>query len=378
MNPQAPTAGMTRQAFAAALMLSAAVAAACGSSAPPPTDVRADAATNPPPQMAAEPSWPKALPNGWRFGNIAGLAVAPDGHIWVLHRPDSGIPAAYGIGPPVMEFEADGTFVQAWGGPPEDDSYTWFTTEHAFYIDGDYNVWITGNGTDDNYALKFTRDGTLLLQIGTVGPREDSNSTTQLGTPADIYVDTPNHEIYFADGYGNKRIIVFDSNTGAYKRHWGAYGNVPDDAVTDPSEQFTTPVHCVNKSRDGLIYVCDRGNERIQVFKPDGTFVEEWYPEYQGAGYTTTIKPFDISFTNDDAQEYLFVADGSFAVPATPGNDRVLILKRSNGEAVAQVGMAGAAPGQFSAIHVLDSDRLNNLYTGELDGGRVQKWVPSK
>ena len=152
-------------------------------------------------------------------------------------------------------------------------------------MDGNDNVWIAGNG---DVVLKFSKTGKFLLQIGEKFRTGGSNDPGLLGNPTDVAVDIAAAEVYVSDGYLNRRVVVFDSGTGRYKRHWGAYGNKPDDGVPANYERGQPPpsqffiVHCVRLSNDGLVYVCDRQRNRVQVFRKDGTFVAEALvaPEY--------------------------------------------------------------------------------------------------
>jgi hypothetical protein len=213
--------------------------------------------------------------------------------------------------PPVLEFDVDGNLLRSWGGPGE--GYEWVGREHGIEVDERGFVWIGGNADNDNAILKFTLDGKFVSQIGKIAPSKGSSDTTQLGKPAETAIDKAADEIYVADGYGNHRVIVFDATTGAYKRHWGAYGNVPNDdkqAAYDPkasvSQQFGNPVHCVKIADDGLVYVCDRINDRIQVFKKDGTFVKEWFYEKSTLGNGAV---WDLALWPDPKQTYLLSAD---------------------------------------------------------------------
>ena len=333
------------------------------------------------PTFAVEASWPKPLPNNWILGQVGGISTDAQGHIWVFQRPRSltddekaaalnpprtkcCVPA-----PPVLEFDADGNLLRSWGGPGE--GYQWFGNEHGIEVDDRGFVWLTGNAADDSQILKFTQDGKFVLQIGKIAPAKGSNDTTQLGRPAEVTVDKDANEVYVADGYGNRRVIVFDATTGAYKRHWGAYGKPPNDDKQSPydpkaavSQQFGNPVHCVKVANDGLVYVCDRTNNRIQVFKKDGTFVKEWFYEKNtlanGAVWDLVIWP-------DPKQTWLLSADGA--------NNEIRVLKREDGSVVGSFGSNGRSAGQFHWIHTMAVDAKGNLYTGEVDTGkRIQKF----
>ncbi|MEQ1729160.1 MAG: hypothetical protein ABL982_12350, partial [Vicinamibacterales bacterium] len=254
------------------------------------------------PTFAVDPFWPKPLPNRWIIGAVAGVAVDARDHVWIVQRPSTLQPnetrAIWKAAPPVLEFDTDGTLLSSWGGAGA--GYEWPQLEHGIYVDADDNVWLGAGGDKDAHILKFTRQGRFLLQIGHQGKGQGSNDVENLGAPANFTVDRAAHEIYVADGYVNHRVIVFDATTGAYKRHWGAYGNRPDDGwFTRQGEKLPGPfsgavqsevrpsqydpngppapqfriVHAVRISNDGLVYVCDRTNDRLQVFRKDGTFV---------------------------------------------------------------------------------------------------------
>ena len=333
------------------------------------------------PTFAVDASWPKPLPNNWILGQVGGISTDAQGHIWVFQRPRSltddekaaslnpprtkcCVPA-----PPVLEFDGDGNLLRSWGGPGE--GYQWFGNEHGIEVDDRGFVWLTGNAADDSQILKFTQDGKFVLQIGKIAQPEGSSDITQLGRPAEVTIDKAANEVYIADGYGNRRVIVFDATTGAYKRHWGAYGNPPNDDKQPPydpkvpvSQQFGNPVHCVKVANDGLVYVCDRTNNRIQVFKKDGTFVKEWFYEKNtlanGAVWDVVIWP-------DPKQSYLLSADGA--------NNEIRVLKRDDGTVVGTFGRSGRNAGQFHWVHAVAIDSKGNVYTGEVDTGkRIQKF----
>ena len=333
------------------------------------------------PKFQVEPFWPKPLPKNWILGQVAGIAVGKDDHIWVVHRPATLVddekgamqdpPATKCCTPaaPVLEFDAEGNLLRAWGGPGE--GYDWPKVEHGIFVDQDGNVWIAGNDPGDHQILKFTPDGKFLQQIGKAGSTGGSNSETQLGRPAHLQIDEAAHELYVADGYLNRRIIVFDSGTGVYKRHWGAYGRRPNDdkqPAYDPkaplSEQFANPVHCVRLSHDGLVYVCDRVNDRIQVFRKDGTFVKEFRVEPQTLANGSV---WDLVLSEDPAQNFIFIADGA--------NNQIVTLKRDSGEVLTSWGRGGRMAGQFKWVHNIGIDSKGNLYTAEVGfGRRAQKF----
>ncbi|MFZ3322392.1 MAG: hypothetical protein WA190_08480 [Usitatibacter sp.] len=333
------------------------------------------------PRFAVDPYWPKPLPGNWILGQVAGIAVDKDDHIWIIHRPTTLLDDEKGAqanppatscckpAPPVLEFDRDGNLLRSWGGPGA--GYVWPKSEHGIMVDSEGNVWLGGNDLADEQILKFTPDGKFLFSIGTNNSTGGSNSTTQLGRPAHMTLDEPSHELYVADGYLNRRVIVFDSVTGAYKRHWGAYGNQPSDdkqpaynPKAAPSQQFSNPVHCVRISHDELVYVCDRANDRIQVFHKNGTFVKEFRisPETLQNGSV-----WDLVLSEDPAQKYIFTADGA--------NGRITTLLRDNGAVVGTLGRTGRMAGDFKWVHNVAIDSKGNLYTSEVGyGRRVQKF----
>lgn len=335
------------------------------------------------PTYKVDPFWPQELPNNWIVGQIGGLSVDSHNHIWVLQRPGSDTVDELGAAqkpprseccfaaPPVLEFDASGKLLNSWGGPGK--GYDWPGNEHAIYVDKNDNVWITGNADTDRQLLKFTRDGKFLMQIGhPSSDPPDSLRTDILGRPAGVDVDVQAHEVYVADGYMNKRVIVFDSETGAFKRLWGAYGNKPNDANPGPyvpgsplDQQFRNPVHCVHIAKDSLVYVCDRTNDRIQVFTKQGKFVKEFFLQTNALGSGSS---WDLTFSIDSAQKYLLVADGTDNV--------IWTLLRDSGQVMGHTGHAGRNAGQFHWIHQIGSDSKGNLYTGEVDNGkRLQKFL---
>ena len=334
------------------------------------------------PYFNVDPFWPKSLPNNWLVGQVSGVAVDSKDHIWIIHRPDSlgedeaaTLPSKefpYVPAPSVIKFDREGNIIQTWDGPGED--YEWPENEHGIFIDEEDNVWIGGNGDNDHQVLKFRKDGSFLLQIGKAGKTGGNDDTNLLGKPAEMDVDTIANEVYIADGYYNNRIIVFDASTGKYKRHWGAYGKKPEKPPQDEydpdmssPQQFRTPVHAVRISADGLVYVCDRSNNRIQVFEKSGEFVHEKFIAEKTLGLGST---WDMDFSHDPQQKFVYLADGT--------NQHVRILRREDLSETEHFGRMGRYAGQFIWIHSVAVDSKGNLYTSEVyTGKRVQKFVLS-
>ena len=351
---------------------------------------RASAAAVMAPRFEVDPMWPKPLPNHWLVGSVIGVAVDSNDHIWIVHRgaalermetyAAANPPAAEccSAAPPVLEFDEAGNLIGHWGGPGP--GYDWPETNHGITVDYKGNVWIGGNGRGagngapfhDNMILKFTQQGKFLLQIGKPEQSKGSNDVTNVKGAAKMFVDPKTDELIVADGYGNHRVVVFDAETGKYKRHWGAYGNKPDDTplpkynpADPPAQQFRNPVHCAELSSDGLLYVCDRPNDRIQVFKPDGTFVKEAFVAKNTLGDGSA---FDIAFSKDPQQKYLYLADGS--------NMKVHVIQRDTMEVLTTFGDGGRQPGQFYAVHSIATDSKGNLFTTETyRGQRLQKFL---
>lgn len=333
------------------------------------------------PVLQVDPFWPKTLPNNWILGQVAGVYVDKRDHVWIIQRPSSlserevGASAKPPISkccvaaPPVIVFDQDGNVVRSWGGPGA--GYEWPVSEHGIYVDDKDFVWIAGNGAKDNQLLKFTLDGKFVLQIGRAGQNKGSNDRSNLGSPADVAVDEAAREVYVADGYGNRRVIVFDTETGAYKRHWGAYGNMPNDdpqpaynPTNPPSRQFGSPVHCVRISKENLVYVCDRVNNRYQVFRKDGTFVSESIFE-KDTLLSGSVS--DLVLSKDAAQAFIFMVDGV--------NNELRIVDRKSAKTLARIGRPGRMAGQFHVVHNIAIDSKGNLFTTEVNTGqRVQKF----
>jgi DNA-binding beta-propeller fold protein YncE len=381
-----------------------------------------------PPSFQVDSLWPKPLPNHWLLGSVTGVTVDAQDHIWVVHRGYDSMTARTEIGaatnpktaeeccvpaPPVLEFDPAGNLVGHWGGPGQ--TYDWPVSPGGLAVDAKGNVWITAAGPpeipgsanatargraapaappaggaaaasqgrgggraaapprpQDAHVLKFSRKGDFLLQIGKAGAPGGSDSTTALNRPAGVDVDPAGAEVYVADGFGNRRVVVFDAATGAYKRHWGGSGEKPDDApqgaydpAAAPGAQFRS-VTCAKVAKDGTVYVCDRGNDRIQAFDKSGTLVKQGVISKTTRG---TGSVWDIALSRDPQQRFLYVADGH--------DQKVFIVRRDTLETVGSFGDGGRYPGTFYGVGSVAVDSKGNVYTGEtLEGKRVQKFMP--
>jgi hypothetical protein len=390
------------------------------------------------PRFTVDASWPKALPNQWLVGQVGGIAVDRHDNIWIIQRAfsltddEAGAEARFPVNPAqaatrtvvrsdcckaapaVLKFNRAGDLLAAWGGPadpgfltqrcvsipeaaplpngnsPRDNknSCDWpVANEHGIFVDHNDFVYIGGNGGANNQLLKFTADGTFVYQIGRPGAFSsathgrsnnrdgDRNGRPLLGQPADAEVDPTNNELYISDGYQNKRVLVVDAATGLYKRHWGAYGNVPVDPVAalpayNPNvldQQFRNPVHCVRIAKDGLVYVCDRVNNRYQVFTKGGQFVDEVLYARDTLGNGAV---WDVDFSPGKRQKHVYMPDGE--------NNRVAIFDRRSGDLISSFGRNGRSAGQFHWVHNLAVDSKGNIYTAEVDTGkRAQRFRPN-
>jgi DNA-binding beta-propeller fold protein YncE len=324
------------------------------------------------------------------------VSVDERDHVWMIHRSsatlgnnEKGLELNPPTGeccagaPPVLEFDAEGTLVGHWGGPGS--GYEWPSSNHGITIDHKGNVWIGGNGDNDSQVLKFTKQGKFIMQVGKSNARLSpekkgdkpvyvggSNDGMSFGRVAKIFVDPKANEAYIADGYLNKRVVILDADSGKFKRFWGAYGNKPDDTPlgpykpdAPPAQQFRNPVHCADLSVDGLVYVCDRQNNRLQVFTKEGKFVKE---AFYAKNSLSEGSVWDVAFSKDPAQTYLYLADGR--------NMKIRVLRRDTLEELTSFGDGGRQPGQFYAVHSVAVDSKGNLYTTETyEGKRIQKFV---
>jgi hypothetical protein len=358
------------------------------------------------PKFQVDPFWPKPMPNHWVLGMSIGVWVDNNDHIWMVHRDNTVERTILQLknhqgsccqpAPPVLAFDEAGNNIHAWGGAVAGAPYDWPESNHGITVDGKGNVWIGGNGGPDSHILKFTQDGKFLMQIGKKGARKKagaaadanaeasaagftagSNDPVSFGRVAKIFIDNKANEAYIADGYLNHRVAVLDVDTGKMKRWWGAYGQNPVDDTVLPrytpdlqhdqahEPNFRNPVHCADMSVDRLIYVCDRVNDRMQVFTPEGKFVKEMY--YQ-TDTLTDGSVWDIAFSKDPQQKYIYMADGVA--------EHVVIIDRQTLTPIYTFGDGGNSAGEFHGVHSIAIDSKGNLFTTETYGGRrIQKFI---
>jgi DNA-binding beta-propeller fold protein YncE len=337
-----------------------------------------------PPAFQVDPTWP-TIPNNWVLGEVSSIAVDSRDHIWVLHRPRS-IPETQrgNAAPPVLEFDTAGKLLASWGGSA--DGYDWPEREHGIFVDARGFVWISGNGgwprpsapgSGDDMILKFTTAGKLVLQIGRRGQSKGNTDTVNVHEPADVFVHAPTNELYVADGYGNQRVVVFDADSGQFKRMWSAFGNappaemapnppapVPNQGGPDGPPQFGL-VHAVKVSNDGIVYVADRTNNRIQAFTTAGKYLRQVRLAAEG---TVTPVPAGFAFSPDAKQQYLYVVDS--------GPMQVAIFDRAQLTQIGKLGMRGPKLGEFDIVHHMAADSKGSLYTAEIvTNRRAQRFV---
>ena len=323
-------------------------------------------------KLEADPTWPKPLPNKWVTGQVSGVCVDAQDNVFIVNRnniTDKEAEVAQQA-PPFIEFDSDGNVINSFG-----DWKTVPNETHGCTIDYQNNFWTAGNG--DGIIQKYSHDGKLILQIGKKGVVDTSDgslkgralnsSHTQFFMPSDIAVDPENGDIYVSDGYGNSRVAVFDRD-GEFLRQWGHQGTKAE-ADAGVGGAFMQVVHCVALGNDGLVYVCDRQGDRIQVFDKMGNFKKNiWIRRNRGLpdSWGTT---WWIGFSRDREQKYMYVADG--------GDEQVKILDRATGQVQSSFGRPGHQLGEFTHCHTLAVDSKGNVYVAETDTGRrVQRFKP--
>jgi hypothetical protein len=339
------------------------------------------------PEFEVDPTWP-TIPEDWVLGEVTSVSVDRNDNVWVLHVPQS-VPAERraNAAPPVLQFDSEGNLLRSWGGPA--NGTAWLGREHGIFVDANDFVWLGGRagwpratapGVSDDMLMKFTMDGELVLQIGRSGESTGNLDTENVHQATDVFVDTEAQEIYAADGYGNKRVIVFDSETGEFKRMWGAFGNPPPPtfAPNAPMPQpQTTPEgppefglpHAIKVSNDGVVYLADRINNRIQLFTREGEFLQQVRVTNDGSDVVPV--PAGFAFSPDQDQQLLYVVDS--------GAMRVVIFDRRAMTQIGVVGSRGANAGEFDIVHHIAVDSNGNLYTAEIvNNWRAQKFVPTR
>ncbi len=359
------------------------------------------------PKFEVDPFWPKPLPNHWVLGMTIGVAIDAQQDVWIVHRPQTldrmesyltrGEADCCTAAPDVLEFDPAGNLIRHWGRAPGHD---WPTSNHGITIDSDGNVWLGGNGAGqpgpppgsaaqfaaapapapdaevnaklvyhDSFILKFSPDGKFLGEIGRANGSQGSLDTKNVKGVAEIRFIPGTHDLIAADGYGNHRVSVWNADTLQFVHIWGAYGHTPSDErlpmYNPDSPQFGNPVHCAAPSNDGLIYVCDRKNNRVQIFKYDGTYVKQFVVEPQSRGDGA---PFDIAFSPDPEQKFMYIADGT--------NMKIHVFDRKSLKELYTFGDGGRQPGEFYAVHNIVTDAKGDIFTTETyHGQRVQKFV---
>jgi DNA-binding beta-propeller fold protein YncE len=327
------------------------------------------------PKYAVDATWPKPLPKDWITGQVGGVCTDAQDHIYIVNRADitDEEQETSTSAPSIVKFDQDGNVVASWG-----DKTTVPNSIHGCVVDRDNNVYVAGNS--DGIIQKYDPSGKLLLQIGTRG-KFDSVDGTQRGKglnaahdqfhmPAGIAVDPDTGDIYVADGYGNRRVAVFDKS-GTFLRQWGRQATAEETRQGVPGV-FAEVVHCVVMSRTGLLYVCDRQGDRIEVFRKDGTFVRNIpVPNRSGKLPDKRGTAWWVGFSPDAEQKFMYVMDG--------GTEQVHILDHASGKVLASFGRPGHQIGNFTHGHTLAVDSKSNVYVAETDWGRrIQKFTKYK
>ncbi len=358
------------------------------------------ARAEPSPVFKVDPSWP-VLPNGWVLSTVSMVTVDSHDNVWILHRPRGAAPGQTPA-PPVVELGPDGKFIRAWGGDAK--GYDWPDVEHCIYVDRDDNVYISGSSPNgkskttrsDDMIVKFTASGVFIKEFGGRTVSKGSTDPAAVNKPGDLFVWPKTNELFVADGYGDRRVLVLDADSFAFKRMWGAFGKPPrDDAnsggpgptggparkagqpmavdAAPPAldtqgpgpEMFASPVHGIVVSNDGIVYVADRANRRVQLFTPQGKYIKELFLNRAGPASDSVT---GLALSTDPKQTYLYLADF--------GNSHVAVVDRKSLKILYQFGVRGAEPGNFQGLHHIAVDSKGNLYAAEVaPGSRAQKFL---
>lgn len=325
------------------------------------------------PMFEVDASWPK-VPAKWKLGDASSIAIDAQDNVWVLHRPRTLKPdQAAMAAPPVMVFDGTGNYIKSWGGAGS--GYDWPEREHGIHIDYKGFVWLGGNNCPesklpglkpvaDDALLKFTQDGKFVLQIGKSNQSKGNADTANVHRAADAWVYAKTNELFVADGYGNTRVVVFDADTGAFKRMWGAFGKKPagpDSCAIVGPKTFPDPegpehynvVHAIRVANDGMVYVADRENRRLQMFTPDGKFVKQLIR-------TDATFARDLALSPDPEQQFLYVGGGK----------GIVVVDRKTLEVVGTI----QVPGQLGPGHHIATDSKGNIYIAQTAAG-MQKLV---
>ncbi len=354
------------------IFLAGLLAVACSACAPASFDT-----ATPVLRLTPDTDWWRPPP-GMAIGDISAVAVGPDGDIWILHRPRSLTEEEQAnAARPVVRLDPSGAFVASFGGPGV--GYDWPRNEHSIAVDARGHFWVSGSfrgdpAEADDAILEFDGEGRFVKQIGQQGASEGDGDTGNVRAASDIFVDVEAGEVYVSDGYVNHRIVVFDRDTGAFKRMWGGFGSKPPAQPAESAEGSAdgeqaphfSELHGIEKSRDGIVYVADRGHQRIQMFTPEGRYLSQFRVD---PGLAEPRTASGIAFSADAAQRYIYVSDW--------GNSRLLAFDRKSLREVANIGGEGTLPGQMKGPHLIATDGDGVIYVAEVQGRRIQRFVPS-
>src|SRR5712691_5614194 len=333
------------------------------------------------PLFEVDAMWPKPIPEERLLGMTIGASVDAQDNLWVVHRSSATLAnnekgaelnpptsACCRGAAPVLAFNPAGDLIHSWG---KAEGHEWPESMHGVFVDHKGFVWLGGNGAKDSQILKFTKDGKFVAQSGHQGKNEGSNDPVNFGRVAQLLIDPKTNKGYVADGYKNRRVAVIDGDSGKIEKFWGAYGNKPDDGPQGPYkpgdalQQYRSPVHCVALANDGMLYVCDRQQDRVQVFTTDGKFQNEHFFAKNTLASGST---WEIAFSRDPAQRFIYLTDGQ--------NERVRIVERSTMKELTTFGRGGRQPSEFFGVHSIATDSKGNIYTTETyEGKRVQKFT---